>query len=87
MLSEWIHVVPNEFGVEGPILVGAYGMGLNAWDFSYIFQNRDNGVYSPRFEHDVGPHRPQHPRRVPRRVPDGPPRGRGGVAADVSRST
>ena len=30
MLSEWIHVVPNEFGVEGPILVGAYGMGLNA---------------------------------------------------------
>ena len=49
MLSEWIHVVPSEFSVEGPILIGAYGMGLNGWDVSYIFQNKDDGRYSPKF--------------------------------------
>ena len=47
MLSEWIHVAPNEFGVEGPAIIGAYGMGLQGWDVSYMFQNRDNGVFSP----------------------------------------
>ncbi len=46
MLSEWIHVQPNEWGVEGPVLIGAYGMGLNGWDVSYMFQNRDTGGYS-----------------------------------------
>ncbi len=39
MLSEWIHCFPNEYGVEGPAIVGAYGLGLNGWDISYIFQN------------------------------------------------
>jgi len=29
MLSEWIHVFPNEYGVEGPAILGAYGFGLN----------------------------------------------------------
>jgi hypothetical protein len=43
MLSEWIHVYPNEWGVEGPAILGAYGMGLQGWDASYIFQNRDPG--------------------------------------------
>ncbi|MBN2476423.1 MAG: hypothetical protein JXB62_17550 [Pirellulales bacterium] len=46
MLSEWIHVLPNEWGVEGPALIGAYGMGLNGWDVSYMFQNRDSGGFS-----------------------------------------
>lgn len=46
MLSEWIHVQPNEWGVEGPTLIGAYGMGLNGWDVSFMFQNGDNGRYS-----------------------------------------
>ncbi|MHB8900972.1 MAG: alpha-amylase family protein [Thermoguttaceae bacterium] len=50
MLSEWIHVSPNEWGVEGPALVGAYGMGLQGWDVSYMFQNRDSG----RFSQEVG---------------------------------
>jgi hypothetical protein len=45
MLSEWIHVEPNEWGVEGPAIVGAYGMGLQGWDVSYIFQNRDRGRF------------------------------------------
>lgn len=45
MLSEWIHVFPNEFGVEGPALIGAYGMGLNGWDVSYLFQNGDDGRF------------------------------------------
>jgi hypothetical protein len=46
MLSEWIHVTPNEWGVEGPAILGAYGMGLNGWDVSYMFQNRDAGKFS-----------------------------------------
>ncbi len=45
MLSEWIHCFPNEFGVEGPAILGAYGMGLNGWDVSFIFQNGDNGTF------------------------------------------
>jgi hypothetical protein len=47
MLSEWIHVWPNEWGVEGPAIIGAYGMGLQGWDVSYMFQNRDIGGFSP----------------------------------------
>ncbi len=37
MLSEWSSVFPNQFGVEGPTIIGAYGMGLNGWDSSQIF--------------------------------------------------
>ncbi|MGF1638306.1 MAG: hypothetical protein ACFCUU_14610 [Cyclobacteriaceae bacterium] len=48
MLSEWIHVQPNEYYAEGPAVLGAYGWGLNGWDVSYIFQNSDNGAYSER---------------------------------------
>lgn len=47
MISEWIHVMPNEWGVEGPALIGAYGLGLQGWDASYLFQNRDNGAFEP----------------------------------------
>jgi hypothetical protein len=43
MLSEWIHVTPNEWSVEGPAILDAYAMGLQGWDVSYIFQNRDEG--------------------------------------------
>ncbi|MCA9212194.1 MAG: hypothetical protein KDB27_03940 [Planctomycetales bacterium] len=50
MLSEWIHVLPNEWGVEGPALVAAYGMGLNGWDVSYLFQNKDNGSFSDQLD-------------------------------------
>ncbi len=48
MLSEWIHVFPNEWGAEGPAIIGAYGMGLQGWDVSYLFQNRDGGGFSSR---------------------------------------
>ncbi len=50
MLSEWIHVLPNEWGVEGPAILGAYGMGLNGWDVSFIFQNRDDGGFLDRLQ-------------------------------------
>lgn len=50
MLSEWIHVTPNEWGVEGPAVIGAYGMGLQGWDVSYMFQNRDAGTFSEKLE-------------------------------------
>lgn len=46
MVSEWIHVFPNEWGVEGPAIIGAYGMGFQGWDASYPFQNRDSGSFS-----------------------------------------
>lgn len=52
MLSEWIHTSPNEFGVEGPALIGAYGMGLQGWDVSYMFQNRDTGEFSTKIGRD-----------------------------------
>jgi hypothetical protein len=52
MLSEWIHVFPNEWGVEGPAIIGAYGMGLQGWDVSYMFQNRDQGGFSERIGRD-----------------------------------
>jgi hypothetical protein len=45
MLSEWIHVTPNEWGAEGVAIIGAYGMGLQDWDVSFIFQNGDEGVF------------------------------------------
>jgi hypothetical protein len=48
MLSEWIHVKPNEWGVEGPAIIGAYAMGLQGWDVSFMFQNRDSGGFSDR---------------------------------------
>jgi hypothetical protein len=48
MLSEWIHVFPSEFGVEGPAILGAYGLGLQGWDVSFMFQNGDNAAFSER---------------------------------------
>ncbi len=53
MLSEWIHVFPNEWGVEGPAILGAYGYGLQGWDVSYMFQNRDSGGFSDRIGRDT----------------------------------
>lgn len=51
-ISEWIHVFPNEWGVEGPAIIGAYGMGLQGWDVSFTFQNRDAGYFSSRIGRD-----------------------------------
>jgi hypothetical protein len=48
MLSEWIHVQPNEWAVEGPAVIGAYGMGLQNWDVSFMFQNGDDGQFSKK---------------------------------------
>jgi hypothetical protein len=45
MLSEWIHTFPSEFCLEGPAILGAYGMGLNDWDVSFMFQNSDQGHF------------------------------------------
>jgi hypothetical protein len=50
MLSEWIHVAPNEWGVEGPAIIGAYGMGLQDWDASLIFQNKDDGGFNKQID-------------------------------------
>ncbi len=45
MLSEWSSVFPNQFGVEGPAIIGAYGMGLNGWDSSQIFAVSSRGGF------------------------------------------
>jgi len=37
MISEWTHVQPNEYYAEGPVIMGAYGWGLQGWDVSYNF--------------------------------------------------
>jgi hypothetical protein len=59
-LSEWIHVKPNEFGIEGPAIIGAYGMGLQGWDVSFMFQNGDDGRFRDRIGKEkfdvVAPH-------------------------------
>ena len=52
MLSEWIHVSPNEWMAEGPAIMGAYAFGLQGWDVSYIFENGDNGGFSDRVGRD-----------------------------------
>jgi Beta-galactosidase len=52
MLSEWIHVTPNEWRVEGPAILGAYAMGLQGWDVSFMFQNRDDGKIRNRVDRE-----------------------------------
>jgi len=52
MLSEWVHVFPTQYAFEGPAIIGAYGMGLQDWDVSYLFQNRDPGAYLNRLGAD-----------------------------------
>ncbi|MEI8194587.1 MAG: hypothetical protein WCI73_01625 [Phycisphaerae bacterium] len=36
-ISEWIHVYPSLYSAEGPVLMAAYGMGLQGWGASYEF--------------------------------------------------
>ena len=48
-LSEWITVYPSLYSAEGPVLLAAYGMGLQGWDASYEFQSQARTrVYSDR---------------------------------------
>jgi len=46
MLSEWIHVQPNEWSVEGPAIIGTYGLGLQGWDASFMFENDDSAHFN-----------------------------------------
>lgn len=46
MESEWVHKNPTEWSVEGPAIIGAYGMGLQGWDASFVFQNDDQGKFN-----------------------------------------
>src|ERR1019366_3234904 len=41
-LSEWIHVYPSLYSAEGPAIVAAYGLGLQGWDASFVFQSHVN---------------------------------------------
>lgn len=35
--SEWMSLIPNEWVAEGPVIVAAYGLGLQGWAASYSF--------------------------------------------------
>jgi hypothetical protein len=43
-ISEWIDVYPTMASAEGPVLMAAYGMGLQGWDASYEFQSWSHAV-------------------------------------------
>ncbi|MCL1887914.1 MAG: hypothetical protein FWF96_03475 [Kiritimatiellaeota bacterium] len=56
MVSEWTHTArpmfgdpsrPSSFDLagEGPAIFAAYGMGLNGWDVSFMFENYNDGVF------------------------------------------
>jgi hypothetical protein len=38
-MSEWIHVYPSLYSAEGPVIMAAYGMGLQGWGASYQFHS------------------------------------------------
>ncbi len=38
-ISEWIHVHPALYSAEAPAALAAYGMGLQGWDASFVFQS------------------------------------------------
>ncbi|MFW6303781.1 MAG: hypothetical protein ACOC2L_04095 [Candidatus Sumerlaeota bacterium] len=46
-LSEWTTVFPNEWNIESPAIMAAYGLGLQGWDASYDFasHSRTYGNY------------------------------------------
>jgi hypothetical protein len=41
-LSEWIHVYPSFYSAEGPVIIAAYGLGLQGWDVSFEFQSQSH---------------------------------------------
>ncbi|MFP4380637.1 MAG: hypothetical protein ACLFUS_09065 [Candidatus Sumerlaeia bacterium] len=46
MLSEWNVVQPTEWYLEGPAIIGTYGMGLQGWDVSYIFASYQDAGFA-----------------------------------------
>jgi hypothetical protein len=58
-VSEWIHVFPSLYNAEGPVLMAAYGMGLQGWGASYEFQsntkrpNADSAIVGPNGSNGV----------------------------------
>jgi hypothetical protein len=56
IISEWAHVFPNEYGLEGPALIAAWGIGLQGWDASCIFTDGMPGVFPAalgKYPHDM----------------------------------
>lgn len=45
-LSEWITCYPALYSADGPVLVAAYGMGLQNWDCSYEFQSGSRSAFN-----------------------------------------
>lgn len=45
-LSEWLSLMPNDYLAEGPVIVAAYGLGLQGWDASFAFASDFTGYTS-----------------------------------------
>jgi len=63
MMSEWTHTArpmradparPTSFDLagEGPAIFAAYGMGLNGWDVSFMFENHNNGMFKNNIQEE-----------------------------------
>jgi hypothetical protein len=50
MFSEWNVVQPNEWYLEGPAIIGTYGMGLQGWDVSYVFASYQDAGFSKNLD-------------------------------------
>ncbi len=49
--SEWISKLPNPWIAEAPVIIAAYGMGLQGWDASYHFASNTT-FYTSTIESD-----------------------------------
>ena len=63
MMSEWTHTAkpmwgdpsrPSAFDLasEGTAIFAAYGMGLNGWDVSFMFENQNAGVFKNNIQEE-----------------------------------
>ncbi len=53
-ISEWISCSPLTYTADGPVLLAAYGMGLQGWDASYEFNSNLIQPNSTPFDNTVG---------------------------------
>jgi hypothetical protein len=47
-VSEWITTYPSLYAAEGPVIMAAYGLGLQGWSASYEFQSLSKLPPSPK---------------------------------------
>jgi len=53
-ISEWITCAPQTYTADGPVLLAAYGMGLQGWDASFEFQSNLIKSNASPFDNTMG---------------------------------